>query len=55
MHTLFPPYVSLIINFIFSISLKIVSSVVNNVLIENNKDNLSNNFENLLNPDREVG
>ena len=27
----------------------------NNVLIENNKDNSSNNFENLLNPDREVG
>ena len=29
-HTLLPPYVSLIINLIFSISLKIVSSVVNN-------------------------
>ena len=27
----------------------------NNVLIENKKDNLSNNYENLLNPDREVG
>ena len=26
----------------------------NNILIENNKDNLLNDFENLLNPDREV-
>jgi len=26
----------------------------NNVLIENNKENSSNNFANLLNPDREV-
>ena len=26
----------------------------NNVLIENNKENSSNNYNNLLNPDREV-
>jgi len=26
----------------------------NNVLIENNKENSSNNFDNLLNPNREV-
>ena len=26
----------------------------NNVLIENNKENTSNNYNNLLNPDREV-